>query len=90
MVELSLSFIKYHVVKTWGVKIQLRTFLTSALDGGEWSVLRPGRVTAWKEPLIPVWLEAGWAPEPVWTRRPKRNPFFAPTGNRTPVVQPVV
>jgi hypothetical protein len=26
-----------------GVEVQLHTFLTSALDGGEWSVSRPGR-----------------------------------------------
>jgi hypothetical protein len=29
----------------WGVEIQLLAFLTSALDGGEWSASRPGRFT---------------------------------------------
>jgi hypothetical protein len=27
----------------WGVEVQLHQFLTSALDGGEWSASRPGR-----------------------------------------------
>jgi hypothetical protein len=29
----------------WWVEAQLHTFLTSALDGGEWSASRPGRFT---------------------------------------------
>jgi len=29
----------------WGMELQLHTFLTSALDGGEWSVSRSGRFT---------------------------------------------
>jgi hypothetical protein len=33
--------------------------------------------------------EAGWAPEPVWTQRIEEK-SFAPAGERTPVVQPVV
>jgi hypothetical protein len=41
-------------------------FLTLALDGGEWSVSRPGRLTPKrKRPRYPTGLEAGWAPEPV-------------------------
>jgi hypothetical protein len=46
------------------------SFLTSALDRGEWSASRPGRVLApGKEPSGPTGQEAGWAPEPVWTQR---------------------
>jgi hypothetical protein len=37
------------------------SFTTSVLDGGEWS--------AWKGHPVPIVQEAGWAPEPVWTRR---------------------
>jgi hypothetical protein len=36
---------------------------TSALDGSEWSVSRPGRFTPGER--IPV--EVGWDSEPVWT-----------------------
>jgi hypothetical protein len=33
--------------------------------------------------------EAGWAPEPVWTQGLEEK-SFAPAGDRTPIVQPVV
>ena len=39
---------------------------TSALDGGGWSTLRPGRFTPGKDP-VPIVQEAGWATGPVWT-----------------------
>jgi hypothetical protein len=55
--------------------------LTSALDGVEWSTLRPGRFTPGKEPLVPIGKEAGWVPEPFWTQW--REKFPAPAGNRT-------
>jgi hypothetical protein len=45
------------------------------------ALLPPG-----KEPIVQ---EAGWAPEPVWTQRLEEK-SFAPAGDRTPVVQPVV
>jgi hypothetical protein len=46
------------------------SFLTSALEGGEWSASRPGRaLLPGKEPSVPIVQEAGWAPEPVWTQR---------------------
>jgi hypothetical protein len=49
---------------------------TSALDGGEWSALRPGRVLAsGKGPPVPIVQEAGWAPEPVWTQRLEEKSF---------------
>jgi hypothetical protein len=31
----------------WGVEVQLHAFLTSALDGGEWSVSRPQGKSPW-------------------------------------------
>jgi hypothetical protein len=42
------------------------SFSTWALDGGEWSASRSGRVLApGKGPPILIVQEAGWAPEPV-------------------------
>jgi hypothetical protein len=37
-----------------GVDVQIHTFLTSALVGGEWSATRPGRFTPGKELLVPI------------------------------------
>jgi hypothetical protein len=46
------------------------TFLTSALEGGEWSASRPGRaLPPGREPPVPIVQEAGWAPEQVWAQR---------------------
>jgi hypothetical protein len=66
------------------------SFTISALDGDEWSASRPGRaLPPGKGPPVPSVQEAGWAPEPVWTQRLEEK-SFAPAGDRTPVVQPVV
>jgi hypothetical protein len=48
----------------------------------------PAALPLGKEPLVPIGQEAGWAPEPFWTRW-FREKFPAPTGNLTPIVQPV-
>jgi hypothetical protein len=65
-------------------------FLTSALEGGEWSASRPGRtLPPGKEPPVPTVQEAGWAPQPVWTQRLEEK-SSAPVGARTPAVQSVV
>jgi hypothetical protein len=61
--------------------------MTSALDKGEWSALRPGRaLPAGKGPPVPIEQEAGWAPEPVWTKRIEEK-YFAPAGNLTPIAR---
>jgi hypothetical protein len=58
--------------------------------GGEWSASRPGpALPPGKVPPVPIVQEAGWAAEPVWTQRIEEK-SFAPAGDRTPVVQPVV
>jgi hypothetical protein len=63
------------------------SFLTSALDGGEWSALRPGRALApGKGPPVPIVQEAGWAPEPVWTQRLEEK-SFASSGDRTSIAR---
>jgi hypothetical protein len=68
------------------------SFTMSALDGGEWSASRPGRaLVPGKEPPIPFVLEAGWAPEPVWTQaRGKILCLCRGSNFNRPVVQPVV
>jgi hypothetical protein len=66
------------------------SYLTSALDGGEWSALRPDRsLPPGKGPPVSIGYEAGWAPEPVWTQVLEEK-SSAPVGDRTPIVQPVV
>jgi hypothetical protein len=47
-----------------GVKVQLLTLLTLALDEGEWSASHP-QTTPGKEPLVTTEEGAGWAPEMV-------------------------
>jgi hypothetical protein len=42
-------------------------FLTSALEGGEWSASRPGRFTPREIVTSAHWIWGWWAPEPVWT-----------------------
>jgi hypothetical protein len=60
-VKLPMCLTKYHNMKThWGVEVFLHALLVSALDGGEWSALPPG-----KEPPVPIGQETEWAPEPV-------------------------
>jgi len=41
-VKLPLCLTTYHVMKTYGrMEVQFHAFLTSVLDGGEWSISRP-------------------------------------------------
>jgi hypothetical protein len=66
------------------------SFLTSALDGGEWSASRPGRaLPPGKGSPVPIGQEAGRAPEPVWTQRLEEKSSASVT-DRTPVVQSAV
>jgi hypothetical protein len=46
-VKMCLCLTKYHAVKTYGGEWVYRSthYLASALDGGEWSASRPGRIT---------------------------------------------
>jgi len=63
------------------------SFLTSALDGGEWSASRPGlALVQGKGPPVPIVQEAGWVPEPIWTQRLEEK-SSAPTGDRTPIAR---
>jgi hypothetical protein len=63
------------------------SFTTSALDVGEWSASRPGRALPPEKGLpVPILQEAGWAPEPVWTKRLEEK-SSAPAGDRTPIAR---
>jgi hypothetical protein len=42
-----------------------------------------------KDPRYPLDRGLGGAPEPVWTQRLEEE-SFAPIGDRTPIVQPIV
>jgi hypothetical protein len=58
------SYPATHHGGAWGERrYSTYSFLTSALDGGEWSASHSGRAL----PPVPIVQEAGWAPEPVWT-----------------------
>jgi hypothetical protein len=61
------------------------SFLTSALDEGEWSASRLGRAV----PPVPIGQGAGLVSEPVWTQRLEEKSSTS-LGDRTPVVQFVV
>jgi hypothetical protein len=68
------------------------SFSTSALDGGEMSVSRPGRTLApGKGPPVTIAQVAGWAPEPVWTQRLEKKSFPLCRGSKLdrPIVRPV-
>jgi hypothetical protein len=66
------------------------SFLTSALDGGEWSASHPScTLPPGKGPPVPIGQEAGWVPEPVWMQGLEEK-SCAPVRDQTPIVQPVV
>jgi hypothetical protein len=63
------------------------SFTTSALNGGEWSALRPGRaLPPEKGPPVPIVQEAGWDREPVWTEALEEK-SLAPAGDLTSIVR---
>jgi len=43
----------------WGIEVQLHAFLTSALDGGEWSASRPSRLPPRERAPASHWI-GGW------------------------------
>jgi hypothetical protein len=83
--------VKWSCNMPWGEsRYSSYSFLTSALDGGEWSASRPGcALPLEKGSLVPTVQETGWAPEPVWTQRVEEK-SSASVGVQTPVVQSIV
>jgi hypothetical protein len=53
-----------------------------------WSASPPGRFAHGERAPVTIGYEAGWAPESFWTQW-QREKVLAPTGNGTPVVEPV-
>jgi hypothetical protein len=51
-----------------GVNAQIHTFLTSALDGGEWSDSLLGHFTPGKQPPVPIALLQSWLVWTLWRR----------------------
>jgi hypothetical protein len=49
------------------VEVQLHSFLTPALDGGEWSPSRPGQFYPREGTQVHIERKAAWAPLPVWS-----------------------
>jgi len=76
-------------MKTYGeMEVRLHTFLTSVLDGGEWSASLPGRFTHGGVTVthcIGGWMGSRTCLDAVENRR-----ISTLAGNRIPVVQPVV
>jgi len=64
------------------VELQPHFFLTSAVDFGEMSTLRPERFTARGKIPVSIEWEAGFAPEPIWIFW-KRGKLPTPAGIRT-------
>jgi hypothetical protein len=67
----------------WGSGGTAPTFLTSALDGGEWLASRPGSFASGKEPP-----KAGWISEQFWTLW-TRDKSLGTARNWTLAVKPI-
>jgi hypothetical protein len=75
-------------MKTWRSADAVPPFLTSGADGGESSVLCPGRFNSGRNLLEPIEYKTGWAAESVWTQWDVEKPL-PNAGNRTPAVQTI-
>jgi hypothetical protein len=72
----------HHAGNNGKSKFSSQSFLTSALDGGEWSASSPGHTSLpGKRTPVPIGQEVGWASAMVWTKRLQ---------DRTLVIQSVV
>jgi hypothetical protein len=69
----------------WGERRYSTSFLTSALEGGEWSA----SCFVCASPPVPIVQDSGWAPEPLWMQRLEEK-FPASIGDCTSVIQSVV
>ena len=67
-----------YVDKHVGVKVELHTLLTSALDGRQLAVLHHGQLTPERRSQAPTEEQARWTPEFIWTLWGK---FYVLNGN---------
>jgi hypothetical protein len=77
-----MCLINQYAMRTYsGVEVELHTFLTSALDGSEWSVSCPSCFTPRIRALVTHWI-GGWEGLRTWGGRARRkNSFFDTAGN---------
>jgi hypothetical protein len=69
MIKFPLLLIRHQSMKRYrGVKVQLRAFLTSALDDAdEWLASFPGRFALGERAASTHWIGSWLVSEPVWT-----------------------
>jgi hypothetical protein len=72
----------------WKVEVQFHVFITLALDGGEWSVLRSGRFTP-EERAPDMHLTGGWMELRAGLDAMEKRLMSCPCRESNPVVQPV-
>jgi len=76
----------------WGVKVLLHAPLNSALDGGEWSVSRPGRFTPRERDPGTHW-KGGWVGPGIILDMVVKRKIPSPCQELnpgTPLIQPLV
>jgi hypothetical protein len=82
-IKLSLCLTKHHAMKTYlGVEGQLHAFLTSALDGGEWSASRLCRFTPSERAPGTHWI-GGWVGSRAFLDAVAKRKIPSPAENRT-------
>jgi hypothetical protein len=67
----------------WGVEVYIHAFLTSALDGGEWSASRPGSFTPRERAPGTHWI-GGWVGPEVGLDTVVKRKFPVPARTRAP------
>jgi len=70
------------------VEVRFHSFLTSTVEGGEWSLSFPSRFTPGERSSVHTEQDAGWAAEVVWTFGEEKKSLVL-TGNRNPDVPTV-
>jgi hypothetical protein len=72
----------------WGVEVYLNEFLTSALDGGEWTASRPDHFTSMERTRYPLDRRLGGRQNRSGRGGEEKNSQPLP-GLKPPIIQPV-